>query len=60
MDDYKIICKPKYGRIELDAWMEQRGDRFIGMGSSTEYDEDGHIVAHNTAETGLVARYVSL
>lgn len=55
-DESKIRITIKYGHVDLRSWIEVRGDELVGMGSSTEYDENGLIVSHKIEPTGLVAR----
>ncbi len=53
----KILITVKFGHIDLRSWLEVQGDKIVGMGSATEYDENGRIVSHKVEPTGLVARY---
>lgn len=32
------------GRVELDSWLEFRGNRVIGMGRTRRYDRNGALV----------------
>lgn len=46
-----------FGHVEIRSWFEQQPDgSAVGMGSKTEYDKDGKIVAHSVTTTGLVIR----
>lgn len=55
--DLEFKVNVVYGHVEVNSWFEFDGERFIGMGSSTHYDSDGNVTAHNVSPTGLVGYF---
>lgn len=42
-----------FGSIKLDSWFKRDGDKLIGMGSKTTYDESGKFISYEEEETGV-------
>lgn len=40
-----------YGHVEIRAWIELDGDKFIGMGSKKTFDGNGKLTAYNESPT---------
>ena len=58
--DKMISVNIHYGHVELDSWLQAEilpsGDlMLVGVGSKTEYDENGKIVSHTKSRTGVTA-----
>lgn len=56
-----VMVTVKFGYYEIRTWVETEftpsGElKFIGMGSKTEYDGKGSIVAHTVKPTGVIGR----
>jgi hypothetical protein len=63
MEQPEYTTKVQFGCVEVRSWIEtevdERGEfRFVGMGSRTDYDQDGKITAHKVEPNGLVARMI--
>lgn len=57
MDDLKYTVVPVFGHKVLRAWIEVRGEQYVGMASVTTYDGDGKLIDVKTEPTGLVGRF---
>lgn len=60
MDEVKYKIDVHFGRSECRAWLEAEmaadgSLRLVGMGSRTDYDQNGKLVAHEVSPTGAIA-----
>lgn len=46
-------AKVIFGHVRIDAWLEWRDERLIGMGMKRTYDEKGDLVDIEVKPTGL-------
>lgn len=61
MSDIQFKTTCVFGHSEIRSWLEYRHDQegrpiLVGVGSSTEYDQQGNLVSHKVSETGLIFR----
>lgn len=47
----------KYGYVVINSWLKFDGEKFIGMGATTEFDRNGNITKHTVKESGLIATF---
>jgi len=50
----KFKVTVNYGHCDIRAWSRLEGNKLIGMGSKTCYDEKGNITSYSETETGVV------
>jgi len=60
--DSKVSITKLHGQSEVRAWLEAEatpdgGLRLVGMGSRTDFDRDGNLVAHKCEPTGTVLHW---
>lgn len=53
--NFQFRLSVNFGRVELRSWLEFDGEKLIGMGMRSEFDENGKIVSVDIAPTGITA-----